>query len=1049
MIRQVKPVHQKRGLRRKLLFRGLIPLLLMIFLSTHFAFGQSGSSGMITGLITDANSGVALPGANVMIEGTSLGAASNADGVYTIAKVPPGTYTIVVTYIGFQKEEASVKVTQTGTTEQNFELNFVSVEGEAVMVTAQAAGQLQAINDQLSSNTIKNVVSSEKIHQLPDADAATALSRLPGVSLMNGDQIVIRGVQAKLNQVLLNGVQLPSTDMNNRATNLGFISSNLLSGIEVIKAITPDMDANTIGGVVNLKLREAPNDFHFDALAQGDYNAQDHVSDNYTFWSSVSNRFIGDKLGVFVQANMDRTDGGNQTANIGPTLIAESNVEFGEGTYKTNTANFGYGANLVKNSGGSLILDYRLPNGKIILQNTYAGNLTDQNNNQIQMNYDQSQISYTVDRRLYEKDLLINALQSENTFGITKVQTSFSHSFTKQKTKYGHRPNPWTLFQSPGTVAPFGTDASGQPIVYTGDVQKKITLKSALGILDNLNPEDAELAQLSGWVSERYDDFNQHLYNASMDVSTPFNLSSKLNAEIKAGGKITKTTRKNDVDVYFAHGNPDWYADSTANAYFGEPTLSDARPLKLTRVMTSFDRGKYYMDSFYDFKNGGYKYFIDPDKYDPWLKLSRNGWAYPLKDSDSWQDDWDGSEQFSAGYLMGTLNYGQDLTLFGGVRFESYNMDYHAQFTHVQHNVFGTAVSTRNGSVIDDDNPPPDSLYHRVPYNSHNVDRTDNNIFPNVQLRYHVNNWSDLRLAYTTGIARPDYSAIIPKVSFENGSFTLGNPKLRPSTAQNFDVIASFYSNHIGLFTLDAFYKEIEDQMYNTSIYLANRDEYAANVYIPDSTLLDDGFGVLALPNYRINVSLNNQDKGFIRGVELDWQTNFWYLPGILSSLVLDVNYTKSTSKTQYTVLTPTVSTVNDTVNGRIRPRNVYSTVKTVYKGRLIQQANDVVNVAVGSDYKGFHTRLSFSMTGNIINSIGTRPEEASFTGNIYRWDFTVKQELPLDGLSLTLNGRNIFHQGIKTYRKYRRDQDAPITENLVSILYFPSVFSMNLRYSF
>jgi hypothetical protein len=88
-------------------------------------------------------------------------------------------------------------------------------------------------------------------------------------------------------------------------------------------------------------------------------------------------------------------------------------------------------------------------------------------------------------------------------------------------------------------------------------------------------------------------------------------------------------------------------------------------------------------------------------------------------------------------------------------------------------------------------------------------------------------------------------------------------------------------------------------------------------------------------------------------------------------------------------------------------------------------------------------------MTGNVITNIGTRPEEASFTGNIYRWDFTIKQELPIDGLSLTLNGVNIFHNGIKTYRKYKRTPDAPVTKNLISVLYYPSVFSMNLRYSF
>jgi TonB-dependent receptor len=1020
----------------------------LFLLLTSFVFAQTGT---IEGFVFDSQSDEPLPGSNIYLEGTSLGAAADLNGKFVIHQVAVGQYQMVVSYIGYKNKTIDVTVEADQTLEQVVTLDFQSLEGERIEVTAQAEGQLKAINEQLSSNSIKNVVSAERIHQLPDANAATAISRLPGVSLMNGDQVVIRGVQAKLNQVLLNGVQLPSTDMNNRSTNLGFISSNLLSGIEVIKAITPDMDANSLGGVVNLRLREAPKDFHFDALTQGNYNAQDHVTDNYTFWASVSNRFFDDKLGVFVQGNMDRTDGGNQSSSITPVLISSGDKTFGQGLYQPNAATFEYDANVTKNGGGSLILDYLLPKGKIVLQNTYAGNYTDQNNNQILMNYDASTINYTVDRKLFGKDLWINALQAENTFDDIKVQTSLSHSFTQRYTDYGHNPGVWTQFQSPGTIAPFGIDASGQPIDYTEDAQQSITLKKSLRILDNLNPEDVENAVLGGWVSERYDNFKQHLYNASLDVSTPFNFSNDITAEIKAGGKATRTTRDNDIDVYFAHDAADQYANPEANNFFGPPPLSEGNRLKFTRVMDNdFDRGQYYMDSFYDFKNDGFPYVIDPDKYDDWLKLSKKGWASPLMKAESWKNDWKGSELFSAAYLMGTLNFGPQATLLGGVRFESYNMIYHAQFTHVTHTVYGDAASTYNGTVTVNNHPDSTTdLYHVVPYNAFNVDRTDNNIFPNVQFKYDVNDWSDLRLAYTTGISRPDYIAIIPKVSFQNGNFELGNPKLKPSTAQSFDIVGSFHSDEIGLFTVDAFYKIIENQMYNTSIYLKNLSEYADNVYVPDSTFLQERFGFTASPTYRVAVSLNNKANGYIRGIEFDWQTNFWYLPGLLSSLVLDINYTISGSNTSYTVLTPTVTTVYDTVNNRPRPRNIYSTEKTVYTGRLIQQANDVLNVAIGADYKGFHTRMSFSMTGNVINSIGTRPEEASFTGNIYRWDFTIKQELPIDGLSLTLNGVNIFHNGIKSYRNYRRSPDAPVTKNLVSVLYYPSIFSMNLRYSF
>ena len=944
-------------------------------------------------------------GANITVKNTSLGSASDVDGKYVINAVPPGSYTLKVSYIGYRSKEVQVEVKPGETLEMNFSLVSQALEGEEVIVTAQAKGQKEAINQQLSSNTISNIVSSERIHELPDESAAAALSRLPGVSLMNGDQVVIRGVQAKLNQILINGIELPSTDMSStsstRATNLGFISSNLLSSIEVIKALTPDMDANTIGGVVNLRLREAPTGFHFDILSQGNYNASDHVADNYKFWASVSQRFLDDKLGVFVQGNMDRTDGGNQRASISPSLLGTNNNSYGQATYQTTGANFEYDANIVKTSGGSLILDYRLPNGKIVLQNTYAGNLTDQDNNQIQLGFDNTTVNYTVDRELFGKDLWINALQAENTFGSIKVDLSVSHSFAQQYTRFGHELNPWTDFVNNSSYsAPFGVDGSGHIIRYNNNEQG-LTLTDACRIFDNLNPADADSATIGGWISTHSNQFAQHLYTSAFNVSMPVTLSSDISATFKVGGKYNRATRENNIDQQFAHGDADTYANPAANNYFPGITLSAGNKLSLPDVMdNNFTRGKYFLNSFYNFTHG-FGAVIDESKYDAWLKLSTLGWAVPVQQGNSWKDDWNGAEQSTAGYLMGTFNIGPQLTILGGARFESYNMIYHAQVTEVEHTVYGTAVSTINNTVGDTANPV--SVYHNVPANTHNVDRTDNNIFPGVQLQYKFNDWSDIRLAYTNGISRPDYTAIIPKVEFQVGNFELGNPMLKPATVQNFDVIGSLHSNTLGLFTVGAFYKEIKNQMYSTSIYYVNLAQYAANVYIPDSTFLADRFGFTVPNSQTVGISLNNPNLGYIRGIEIDWQTNFWYLPRPLSALVLDINYTKSGSNTSYTILTPTDTKQNVIVNGRPKQIDIYSTRDTTFDGRLLNQANDVVNAALGIDYKGFSGRISFSMTGNLLSYVGTRPEEMQYTGNIYRWDFTLRQNLPIEGLSVAL----------------------------------------------
>ncbi len=491
-------------------------------------------------------------------------------------------------------------------------------------------------------------------------------------------------------------------------------------------------------------------------------------------------------------------------------------------------------------------MDYKLPNGKIVLQNTYAGNLTDQNQNQLQLGFDLTTLNYTANRNLFGKDLWINALQAENIFGSIKVNASLSHSYTQQYTRMAHGANPNTNFSSSAT--PFASVAG----------IRDISLTRAAEILDNVDPANAESATggAGQWVARDFRSFSQHLYNTALDVSVPVTFSEEISATFKTGGKYIRTTRGNDIDTYRAKDVTDIYGNPEANNYFPGVTLSPSRLLRFTDVQNkNFTKGKYFLNDFYNFKNGGFRWAIDESKYDGWLKLSEKGWANAFVPNISWQNDWNGAEQFSAGYLMGTFNVGQKLTILGGARVESYNMNYHAQFTYTIHNVMGNAISTANGSVGDSVNPV--NLYHNVPPNTHNVDRTDNNIFPGVQLQYKFNDWSDIRLAYTNGISRPNYTEIIPKVEFEDGGINIGNPQLKPATAQNYDILGTIHDNTLGLLSAGFFYKEIKNLTYGTGIYFKDLNRYS-NVWLPDSAFFWDRFGWQIPKTANVNLSLNN-----------------------------------------------------------------------------------------------------------------------------------------------------------------------------------------------
>jgi hypothetical protein len=229
-----------------------------LFVQTQFSY----AAGRISGKVTDAVTGEALIGANIIIVGTSLGTASDVEGKYIISSVPEGKHIIKVSYIGYEPKETEVEIKDNQHIQINFELDVVSVAAQEVVITAQASGQNEAINKQLSSENIVNVVSSARIQELPDANAAESIGRLPGISLVRtggqATQVVIRGLSPEYNQITINGVPVPSNESGDRRSiDMRMISSSSLGSIEVYKTNTPDMDAAVLGGTVNLGIRKA------------------------------------------------------------------------------------------------------------------------------------------------------------------------------------------------------------------------------------------------------------------------------------------------------------------------------------------------------------------------------------------------------------------------------------------------------------------------------------------------------------------------------------------------------------------------------------------------------------------------------------------------------------------------------------------------------------------------------------------------------------------------------------------------------------------------
>lgn len=992
--------------------------------SVHAQTEETGT-GDIEGTVIDASTGESLIGVNVMIDGTSRGTATDVEGEFTIRRVPAGTQTIIVSYIGYDRIEQTIEVEADETLELNFELMLATMEGQEITISTQAQGQRSAINEQISARSIKNVVSAEKIRELPDESAAAALSRLPGISLEGGDKVVIRGVQAKQNVVMVNGIRLPSTDANNRSTNLGFISSNMLSGIDVTKALTPEMDASAIGGTVNLRLKEADEGLHSDVMLQGDYNTQDHTAANYQIWGSVSNRFFDDKLGAFFQVNARKVNGGGDIGSATYNRVGRfstENKEYGEAVYSLDEFTYSDQVSITDERGGSLILDYKLPTTKIVLQNTIA--LRD---NEFASHQDRLQLQNTVRRYRTSRDinsnaLFINALQIEQELGRSMLNLGVSRSVSERRTDLAWGGNADFNFKNPNfnqsnpESHPFSRDYA--------NVENRYYL-TPYDVFDiELNSQDPEVAAISELGETTDTDFDEEVFTGFLNYTLPVEFSDNLSVEFKTGGQIAHTFRKNNHTRYYAR--------------LSEPSNNDgaedymrsigADPNVRLQYIDWWDRdyldnrGQYFLGGDYNMRTA-----IDLEKMDRYFRLARDEWYPGIHQTDSWRYDYEGTETVTAGYFQADFTIGEKLSILTGARYENYHMDFDANFVYLTHWVDGL------GANIDTLNT---------------ASRTRGHLFPNFQAQYKATDWFDVRFAYTESISRPDYNSIIPSVFIDTRSYgQAGNPNLQPTTSQNLDLYFSFHSNKVGLFTIGAFGKKMEDVSYGINRYYKQLPE---GTFFPDSAdyaYLEEEYDIRPLNGTaNVTTTYNNPNPAYVGGLEFDWQTNFWYLPEPFNSLVLNINYTRIFSEMDY----PQVLSKDSLDTSGPFNRRVNYQKDTVRTARLIQQGEHVVNVALGYDYKGFSARLSYRMQGDVMTGIGGRPEDDNFTGTIHNWDFTIRQKLPVEGMSLFFNGVNITHSPVKTYRNFKRgDPSNSVERNLSSIAYYPRRFQLGVRYGF
>lgn len=910
-------------------------------------------AGRITGKVTDSESGEPLPGANVSIKGTALGTATNLEGEYTVNRVPPGRYTLVFSYIGYTKQEIIVNVMPNTTVTQDASLSYEVIKGQEVVVTAQMYGQAAAINQQITSPTAINVVSAERIRELPDANAAESIGRLPGISLIRSsgeaNKVVVRGLEPKFNTITINGVKIPSTSSDDRSVDLSMIGSGMLEGIEVFKAVTPNMDADAVGGTVNLKIKKAPTERSYWLKVDPGYSDLKADWHNIKSVGEFGQRFFNQHLGLVITGNYERIN--RSSENYGASYVVAGLADTLTGKVPIDGTNLNIRTtDETRNRwGGSAVLDYSLKNGNIWLTNFFNSTFRDPYS--MQKSYSSPNISYNVNSQEITTSGLSNSFNGE----LILVGMNMDWVLSRYKVEDQRDYNLATSFL--------------QGSAFDKTLNPKLIETYVPASRDNVGEILLQSVSFSPSTT------TQTEYAAQYNISIPMTLGDWVAGSIKSGFKYTNS-KKNYVvsSVSETHFGLAVEYTNGAQQYVPYPLLLNSNSIITAEnfVQDSADYENIINDEYKFnpiFDQAMLEQFSSYIK--PYLPYSNQTLAnrYALQ------------ERVTAGYIMGELKIGQFLTAIPGVRYEHSNNWYQAY----------------KADTYSDFSTEPTAAYDTT------STRKNEYWFPHLHLKIKPAGWFQIMMSANRSIARPNYSWISPWVSLNVGNATIsrGNPDLLDTKVWNYNLTLNVFDNTFGLFAVSGFYKDLHDISYRKTSQLLDPEEIEY-LQIP---FKEKGY---------TQTTYVNSKKAKVYGYEIELQTKLLFVPGIpnfMRGIVINANYSRIWSETYFPFYSFEAKAIPNTRPVKFK----YDLTEWERKGPMPGQADAIANISAGYDIGGLSTRLSYLYQGPSISSVSLSSLSDSWNNSFSRWDLAVKYRFN-EMVSVNFNLVNINNQTDRTF---------------------------------
>jgi TonB-dependent receptor len=779
------------------------------------------AAGTVNGRATDEQHH-ALQGARVELQPLGLKTVSDGQGQFTLPGVPPGTYTVIVTYIGLAQFSRPVSVVAGEVTPVDASLSIQRVSEEVVVHGERQEGEVAALNRQRAADTIVSILPAEVITSLPNTNIADAVGRLPGVALERdegeGKYVQIRGTEPRLTNVTINGVHVSSAEPDVRIVKLDVIPAVLVESVEVSKTLSASQDGDAIGGSVNLVTRSADDKPFYRLTLGAGYSPYVNGRWVVPVDTTVSKRFGPDhKLGLALSGAYDYNGRGYH--NIEPTSPGTNDFGDGQGPVPVVTGNhLREYAHRRQRFGLSGSLDYRLSNGSsAYIRGLYAvlhdfgdtWNINESVGDLLTPTTSDANGNVVIRHLNRTPQQMIFSVAAGQKLNLGNYLVDYQFAVSRESSEGGF---PSAYFNGPKNVA-FGIDTTDPltpkfPVLNGVDINNPGLYKfnRILGADDPARETDLEgTARLA-----RHYAFGSHF--GSLEVGAKFRSSDKTVSKYEA--------------IYRATGDPALPYTAVLGSltdpgfYFGHYTLPPLSDYAKILAWVAANPAGTYLDV------SGTHLRSDPGNYNV-------------------------TERIYAAYAMNTLNFNRVRVQFGA-RFEGTQSDFVGR--HVATNADGDWVATTP-----------------VPGSSSYVD-----VLPSVQLQYTFAHETDLRLGYGMGIARPNFSDLPPYIveATSDGQVSVGNPALKPTHAQNFDLLLERYLRPVGLVQGGVFYKDVRDPIYTVETDVASGQYAGYQQFQPV-----------------------NGTKAHVFGVELAYQQHLTFLPGLLSGAGVSANYSHTMSK--------------------------------------------------------------------------------------------------------------------------------------------------------